>query len=116
MEQLFLANAPPPAAEARASSRLSTGRQKEAPTALLDTKLANNIEIALKHIHLNTTQIAAALTSGDAGALTLDELSTILAVLPNADQLAVVQVPLIHGTPHRGAQPIVAHLIVARPR
>ena len=28
------------------------GRQKESPTSLLDTKLANNIEIALKHIRL----------------------------------------------------------------
>ena len=65
VEQLFLANAPPPAAEARASTRLSMGRQKESPTSLLDTKLANNIEIALKHIRLGSAEIAAALTSGD---------------------------------------------------
>ena len=73
--------------------------------SLLDTKLANNIEIALAHIRAGPDEIATSLRTGDASRLSLDELSAVLAILPNDETLAMIRAfdgdPSTLGRPER---------------
>jgi len=64
---------------------------KKEVAALLDPKTANNMAIAISRFKLTPEQIAAALTSGDEIAFSTDQLASLIAMLPSAEDVELCQ-------------------------
>jgi len=58
---------------------------------LLDPKIANNTAIALSRFKMSSAEMAAALTSGEEGRLSPDQLAALLAILPTPEDVEAVR-------------------------
>jgi hypothetical protein len=97
LEALFAVKAAPnkaggPADAKKGAGGNTPGLGKADAANLLDPKTANNTAIALSRFKMDTSEIAAALTSGEKGKFNADQLATLLAILPSPEDAELVQV------------------------
>jgi|TARA_B100000524_G_scaffold228382_1_gene121010 hypothetical protein len=59
--------------------------------SLLEPKVAQQMAIALSRFKMSSVKIAEALRSGDAAALTAEQLATLIDILPSDEAIEVVQ-------------------------
>jgi len=96
LESLFSTSAPrsSPAEKENAGQEKTPKKidpKKPDVITLLDQKTANHIAIALSRFKLSPAQIAKALEIADEGAMTAEQLASLLGILPSSEEVELVQ-------------------------
>ena len=77
--------------DAEDDKRRKTIVKKAEVVTLIDPKTANNAAIALSRFKVPTDKIAAALLAGDSNVLSADSLTSLMTILPSAEEVELVQ-------------------------